>query len=155
MVLLTSSSFLVCERKYMLKENKKAVSPAAAQHIYVCTCTSYTARYICILFLQYIWNSSRLSKCLVLTPGLTSEYPTCSMCACAYTHIHNREFQTQLLHYFSKSDNKGNHHHHHTHTQAHTHAHKHIHTQARTHIHTHTHTHTHTHIHTHTHTHTT
>ena len=40
-------------------------------------CTSYTARYICILSLQYIWISSGLSRCLVPTPGLTSEYPTC------------------------------------------------------------------------------
>jgi len=49
-------------------------------------CTSYTARYICILSLQYIWISSRLSRCLFRTPGLTSEYPTCCVCVCAYTH---------------------------------------------------------------------
>ena len=52
-------------------------------------CTSYTARYICILSLQYIWISSGLSRCLVPTPGLTSEYPTCSVCVYAYTHTHN------------------------------------------------------------------
>jgi len=54
-------------------------------------CTSYTARYICILSLQYIWISSGLSRCLVPTLRLTSEYPTCSVCACAYplTHTHN------------------------------------------------------------------
>jgi len=57
-------------------------------------CTSYTARYICILSLQYIWISSRLSRCLVPTPGLISEYPTCSVCVCAYTHTHNTHTST-------------------------------------------------------------
>jgi len=32
-------------------------------------------------------------------------------CVYAHTHTKTREFQTQLLHYFSRSDNKSNHHH--------------------------------------------
>ena len=72
----------------MFKENKKAVSLDfyLQPSIYIYMCTSYTARCICILSLQYIWISSGLSRCLVPTPGLTSEYPTCSVCVCAYTH---------------------------------------------------------------------
>jgi len=32
----------------------------------------------------------RASRCLIPTPGLTSEYPICAVCVCvcAYTHIH-------------------------------------------------------------------
>ena len=50
-------------------------------------CTSYTARYVCILSLQYIWISSGLSRCLVPTPGLTFEFPH-AVCVCVRTHIH-------------------------------------------------------------------
>ena len=65
-------------------------------------CTSYTARYICILSLQYIWISSGPSRCLVLTSGLTSEYPTCSVCACAHTHtqhIHIKPLSKMRRHF--------------------------------------------------------
>jgi len=93
-VLLTSSSFLFCERKNLFKGEKKSVSPDfyPQSSINICMCTSYTARYICTLSLQYIrvWISSGLSRCLVPTPGLTSEYPTCSVCACACSHTHNK-----------------------------------------------------------------
>jgi len=33
-----------------------------------------------------------LSKCLVPTPGLTSEYPTCSVRECSHTHIHTLSY---------------------------------------------------------------
>jgi hypothetical protein len=39
--------------------------------------------------LQYIWISSGLSRCLVPTPGLTSEYPICRVCVCVNTHTHH------------------------------------------------------------------
>jgi len=75
----------------MLKESKMAVSLDfyLQPSINIYMCASYTAQYICMLSLQYIWISSGLSRCLVPTPGLTSEYPTCSVCVCAYTHTHN------------------------------------------------------------------
>ena len=70
------------------RHSKKALSPDFYlwPNIYICICTSYTVRYVCMLSLQYIWISSGLSMCLVPTPGLASEYPSCSMFVCAYTH---------------------------------------------------------------------
>ena len=50
-------------------------------------CTSYTARYICILSLQYIWISSG-------SPGVSSRHPGShpstphAVCVCVRTHTH-------------------------------------------------------------------
>ena len=33
-----------------------------------------------------------LSRCLVPTPGLTSEYPTCSVCVCVLIHTHTHTY---------------------------------------------------------------
>ena len=71
-------------------------------HAYVCVCACVrvwvhvcVCVYVCMYFCVYV-----------------------CMCVCVRAHvdvrIHScktREFQTQLLHYFSKSDNKSNHHH--------------------------------------------
>jgi len=93
--LFTSSPFLFCERKPLLKPKtkKQLAQTCTCSPAYIYTCTSYAVLYICLLSLQYIWICSRLSRCLVPTPGLTSEYHICSGCVYAYTrtvtqHIH-------------------------------------------------------------------
>jgi len=90
-VLLTSSSFFLVKKKSQKKTKRQLVQTSTCSPAYIYTCVLCTphGRYICILSLQYIWISSELSRCLVATPGLTSKYPTCSVCVCAYTHTHN------------------------------------------------------------------
>jgi len=53
--------------------------------IYIYMCTLYT--YMEIHILRFSPSGFfGLSKCLVPTPGLTSEYPTCSVCVCVCVH---------------------------------------------------------------------
>jgi len=54
MVLLTSSSFLFCERKHMLKENQKAVhlvqtSTCSPAYIYTCVLRTPHGIYVCAM----------------------------------------------------------------------------------------------------------
>ena len=48
-------------------------------------CTSYTYTDICILA-SGLSGSFGNFKCLIPTPGLTSEYPTCSVSVCVRIH---------------------------------------------------------------------
>ena len=69
---------------------KRAVSPRsqpASQHIYILMCTlyTYTNTYMPKLSPSGFFEPS---KCLTLTPGLTSECPTRSVRACARIHTH-------------------------------------------------------------------
>jgi len=74
----------ICYRKKQLVQD--LIPPPS---IYLHVCTSYTYTNICI---------SRFSpsgffgpsRCLIPTPGLTTEYPICAVCVCVCvnTHIH-------------------------------------------------------------------
>ena len=59
-----------------------------SRHICIRTCVQSTHVYI------YAGRRDEIFRCLVSesTPGLTSEYPTCSVCVCvsSYAHIHPR-----------------------------------------------------------------
>jgi len=76
------------KEKTCQKKTKKVISPDTCQRIYT-HLYFVTVQYICMLSLQYIWISSGLSGCLVPTPGLKFEYPTCSVCVCIHTLWHN------------------------------------------------------------------
>jgi len=53
----------------------------------MCTLYTYTNTYMPIFGPS---GFSGPSRCLILTPGLTSEYPICTVCVCVcvYTHLH-------------------------------------------------------------------
>jgi len=69
--------------------------------IHMCDMTQYSARVYHYAYL-YAWHAS-----YACASGHTREW---SMSQDILINIQTREFKTQLLHYFSKSDNKCNHH---------------------------------------------
>ena len=78
--------------KNRTKTKRQLVQTSTCSPAYIYTCVLRTPHGIYVYShysTQYIWISSGLSRCLVPTPGLTSEYLTCSVCACAYTHTYN------------------------------------------------------------------
>jgi len=77
-------------RKYMFKK-KQLVQDLIPAYIHMCTLYTYTKTYMS----RYSPSGFfRPSRCLVPTPGLTSEYFTCSVCACVriHTHVHQHTF---------------------------------------------------------------
>jgi len=90
-VLLTSSSFLFSERKNMFKKNKKAVCPdfCLQPSIYICMCTSYTARYtiatVHVDFFRFLQVSLLDNWAYIRVPHMQC------VCVCVHTrpqHIH-------------------------------------------------------------------
>ena len=76
-------------------------SMSAIWFIHMCDMTQYSARVYHYAYL-YAWHAS-----YACASGHTREW---SMSQDILINIQTREFKTQLLHYFSKSDNKCNHH---------------------------------------------
>jgi len=73
-------------------------------YIHMCTLCTYTNTYMPSFSPSGFF---RPSKCLVPTPGLTSEYPTWSVCACVRIHTHTPTYtltpvkkQTKYRQYF-------------------------------------------------------
>jgi len=89
LIVVKSSTFL--KRKDMLKE-KKAVSPDHLNpqpSIYTGKCTLYT--YTVYMYTAFGRSGFfQLSRCLIPTPELISEYSICAVCVCVciYTHVH-------------------------------------------------------------------
>jgi len=78
------------ERNKNLKEKKQLVQDLTLPpsiYIQMCTLYTYTNIYMPRFGPSEFFGPSR---CLIPTPGLTSEYPICAvcMCVCVYTHIH-------------------------------------------------------------------
>jgi len=83
--------FSFCERKNMLKENKKTVSPDfyLSPSIYIYTCVLRTPHGI------YVYYHYSTSGFLLGSPGVSSRHlgshPSTphAVCVCTYTHTHN------------------------------------------------------------------
>ena len=85
----TSFTFLFRKEKYV-KEKKQLVQdliPPPSICIHMCTLYTYTNTYMPRFSPIGFFGPSR---CLISTPGLTSEYPICAVCVCVcvYTHLH-------------------------------------------------------------------
>ena len=80
----TSCAFLFQKEEYV--EGKISYSKISSCLLaYMCTLYTYTNTYM------PRFSPSRLfgpSRCLIPTPGRTSEYPMCSMCVCVRIHKH-------------------------------------------------------------------
>ena len=86
------------ERNNMLKKKtvvQDLILPPSI-YIHMCTLYTYTNTYM-LRFSPSLFLGP--SKCLLQTPGLTSEYPVCAVCVCVcadthtYTHIHSHPRQ--------------------------------------------------------------
>jgi len=64
---------------------EKIVSLRSPPSIYIHMCTLYTYTNICMPRFSPS-GFFGLSRCLILTPGLTSEYPICTVCVCVRIH---------------------------------------------------------------------
>jgi len=97
-VLLTCSFSHFCGSKDILKQTKtrQLVYLPTAQHMYILICTSYTCEVCMCTSVAVHLYSSEISRCLVPTPRLTSEYSICSACVCAYTHTQRLTHTHQL-----------------------------------------------------------
>jgi len=78
----TSFDFLSREKKML---GEKIVSLRSPPSIYIHMCTLYTYTNICMPRFSPS-GFFGLSRCLILTPGLTSEYPICTVCVCVRIH---------------------------------------------------------------------
>ena len=75
----------ICLRKKQLVQ--ELIPPPS---IYIHMCTLYIYTNICVLRFSPPGFFGP-SRCLIPTPGLTSEYPICAVCVCVcvYTHTHS------------------------------------------------------------------
>ena len=88
-ITFTSFAFLYWKKTYV-NEKKQLVQdliPPPGMYTHMCTLYTYTNTYMPRFSPSGFFGPSR---CLVPTPGLTSEYPMCSVCVCvcAYTHTY-------------------------------------------------------------------
>jgi len=72
----------MCSRKKQLVQN--LIPPL---NIYIHLRTLYTYKNICMPRFSPSGFFGH-SRCLIPTPGLTTEYPIRAVCVCVYTHIH-------------------------------------------------------------------
>jgi len=85
------------KRRKSSKRNNYIISPRVIIKAIIIMCTLYT------------YTNIRMSKfspsgffgpfrCLILTPGLKTEYPICAVCvrACVYTHVHSHTLPPAL-----------------------------------------------------------
>ena len=148
------------------------ISKEHLYNIYSCACTgaqntcskvhtTFTAQKCTIIYTythmhmhtypqEYTGASMTPSNHATAEEWLQQTHNLCTNLVCTHIHIlKTKEFQTQLLHYFCKSDNKNNHHHcHHRYIHAYVYIYIYtciyIHIYMSVHIHACTHTHTHT-----------
>ena len=76
-------------RKSILRKKLLVQDLIPPSSICIHMCTLYTYTNICMPRFSPS-GFFGLSRCLILTPGLTSEYPICAVCVCVcvYTHLH-------------------------------------------------------------------
>ena len=89
LIVVTASTFL--KRKDMLKIQKQFVQdliPPLSIYIHMCTLYTYTNIWMPRFSPSGFFGPSR---CLIPTPGLTTEYPIFAVCVCVcvYIHIHS------------------------------------------------------------------
>ena len=85
-----SSFAFFCRKNEYVKEKRQLVQdliPPSSIYIRICTLYTYTNIYMPRFSPSGFFGPS---KCTILTPGLTSEYPICvvCVCVCVYTHLH-------------------------------------------------------------------
>jgi len=83
-----------CSRKKLLLQD---LIPLPGIYIHMCTLYTYMKLVTCMPR----FSASAFigpSRCLIPTPGLTTEYPMCAVCVCVcvYTHIHPHTLPTAL-----------------------------------------------------------
>ena len=86
------------ERENMWKRREQLVqdsNPAASMYIHMCTLYTYTNVRMPRFSPSGFFGPSR---CLILTPGLNSNYHICAVCvsACVYTHTHTHTLPPAL-----------------------------------------------------------
>jgi len=87
-LVLSSHLLLFFFGKKKCKEKKQLVQdfmPLPSMYIHMCTLYTYTNTHMLRFSPSGYFGPSR---CLILTPGLTSEYPAVCVCVCVYTHMH-------------------------------------------------------------------
>jgi len=67
------------------KQSLQDLIPLRSTYVHMCTVYTYTNTYMLRFNPSGFFG---LSRCLVPTLGLTSEYPMCSVCACVRMHTH-------------------------------------------------------------------
>jgi len=99
-----SSVVAVCRKRLLLQHSERGE----------CFLTNPQTRVGDLIFnTNHLCTGETAGDCVTLTAKFDAGLPmSCPCCYCTFSlQLLSREFQTQLLHYFSKSDNKSNHHH--------------------------------------------
>ena len=96
-VAFTSFAFLFRKKKYVEEKQQLVQDLIPPHNIYIHMCTLYTYTNI---FMSRFSPSGFFgpSRCLIPTPGLTSEHPirAVCVCVCVYTHSHTHTLPPAL-----------------------------------------------------------